>query len=341
MARSLTLPGTRARRVRTAGCAATALMAAALAAGTPAESPGAVRVRGDTAGVLRVCADPNNLPFSNARGQGFENALAGLVAREMGRRLEYTWWAQRRGFIRNTLSAGKCDVVMGVPSAFDLAWTTDAYYRSTYVFVSRRDRHLAVSSFDDPRLKELTIGVHVIGDDYASVPPSRALAARGIIRNIRGYSIYGDYSKPDPPRGLIDAVAAGEVDVAVAWGPLAGYFAPREPTPLDVVPVRPGPQPADATMAFDISMGVRKGDAALRSRLNGIIRRRRSEIRAILERFGVPIEEAVTLTSPPRPSTLAPTASGTASPDRRSARRAGLPAFRCARPAGTAGRGTA
>src|SRR4051794_36669798 len=99
---------------------------------------------GASAPVLRVCADPNNLPFSNRRGEGFENAIAALLARDLGRTLAYAWWPQRRGFARNTLSAGACDVMVGVPSGYELAWTTRPYYRSTYVFVTRRDRHLGI-----------------------------------------------------------------------------------------------------------------------------------------------------------------------------------------------------
>src|SRR5690349_16835567 len=117
------------------------------------------------AGVLRVCADPNNLPLSNQRGEGFENKLAELLAQDLGERVEYTWWAQRRGFFRNTLKAGMCDLVIGVPAGFEMASTTRPYYRSTYVFVSRKDRHLNIASLDDPALRKLKIGVQMIGDD--------------------------------------------------------------------------------------------------------------------------------------------------------------------------------
>src|SRR5207237_10170955 len=188
---------------------------------------------------LRVCADPNNLPFSNDRGQGFENRIAELVARDLHKKLEYTWWAQRRGFIRNTLKAGACDVVVGVPASFELAATTAPYYRSSYVFVYRKDKKLSVNSFDDPVLRKLKVGVQMIGDDGANTPPAHALASRGVVENVRGYTVYGDYAQPNPPARIIDAVARGDVDVAVAWGPLAGYFARRERVPLAVVPVSP------------------------------------------------------------------------------------------------------
>jgi mxaJ protein len=234
---------------------------------------------------LRVCADPNNLPFSNDRGEGFENALAELVAAELDMPVEYTWWPQRRGFIRATLRAGVCDVVMGVPHDFELAATTRPYYRSGYVFVTRRDGHLRIRSLDDPRLRRLSIGLHVIGDDYASVPPGDALIARGIVDNLRGYSIYGDYARPNPPADLIAAVDRGEVDVAIAWGPLAGYFAAVTGGALEVVPVAQAP---GVPLRFSISMGVRRGDTQLLGRLNEVLERRDADVRALLDRFHVP-----------------------------------------------------
>src|SRR5436190_7725905 len=162
---------------------------------------------------LRVCADPNNMPFSNERGEGFENRIADLVARDLGRRLSYFWLPQRRGFIRNTLNANRCDVVMAVPSAFEAARPTLPYYRSTYVFVSRRDQGPRIRSFDDPRLTTLRIGIQLTGDDYDNPPAAQALAVRHITQNIHGYTVYGDYSASDPQRGVMDAVADGAVDV--------------------------------------------------------------------------------------------------------------------------------
>jgi mxaJ protein len=238
---------------------------------------------------LRVCADPNNLPFSNERGQGFENKIAALAARDMRRPLTYVWMPQRRGFIRNTLRANRCDVVVGVPTQLDALRTTHSYYRSVYMFVSRRDRQLHVRSFDDPRLTKLRIGIQITGDDYANPPAAQALASRRIIDNVRGYTVYGDYSRPNPPRGLIDAVADGRVDVAVAWGPLAGYFAQREAVPLELVPVSQADETPLVRFAFDISMGVRREDAALAEALNAIIARRQHEIRRILLSYGVPL----------------------------------------------------
>ena len=236
---------------------------------------------------LRVCADPNNLPFSNDQGEGFENQLAELVARELGLRLRYTWWAQRRGFTRNTLQAGRCDVIVGVPTAFEMAQTTKPYYRSTYVFVTRSEDRLDLRSLDDPQLRKLRIGLHSIGDDYSNVPPAHALASRGLVSNVRAYSIYGDYSKPNPPRDLLAALSAGEIDVAIAWGPLAGYFASREPVALQVSAI--AAQSEVLPMQFDISMAVRRDDDALARRLDAILTQRANEIKAILVRYGVPI----------------------------------------------------
>jgi mxaJ protein len=238
---------------------------------------------------LRICADPNNLPFSNSRREGFENKLADLIARDLNARVQYTWWAQRRGFIRNTLNAGKCDVVMGVPSSFELALTTNSYYRSTYVFVTRKDRKLDVRSFDDRRLRTLRIGVHLVGDDGANTPPVHALSSRGVVGNVRGYMVAGDYSRPNPPARLIEAVTNGDVDIAIAWGPLAGYFA-RGPRPeLKLVPVSPAIDLPFLPEVYDISLAVRRGDKKLRDELDAVLERERDAIAALLREYGVPL----------------------------------------------------
>jgi mxaJ protein len=237
---------------------------------------------------LRVCADPNNLPFSNARGEGFENRIAELVALELGRSVEYTWWAQRRGFVRNTLKAGVCDVIIGVPLGFEMAATTRPYYHSTYVFVTRASAEPVIRTFDDARLKTALIGVQLIGDDFANTPPAHVLARRGIIRNVRGFTLYGDYRQQNPPARIIDAVARGEIDVAVAWGPLAGYFALREPVPLRVTPVSPATDPSGLPFVFGIAMGVRRADTALQRQLNAVLGSRGNAIDRILRAYGVP-----------------------------------------------------
>jgi mxaJ protein len=236
---------------------------------------------------LRVCSDPNNLPFSNEKGDGFENRLAAMLAEDLGTRVEYTWWAQRRGFLRNTLNAGRCDVVMGYAADAEVLATSQPYYRSTYVFVTREARRLRIQSFDDPALRKLRIGVQVVGDDGANSPPAHALSRRGIVQNLVGYSVYGDYRDDSPPSAIVRAVANGDVDVAAVWGPLAGYFAPRQREPLALTPVQPA---ADGTLpqTFAIAMGVRRADATRLAQLNAFIERRRSHIARLLDAFHVP-----------------------------------------------------
>lgn len=256
------------------GCSVLVLAAVACSAPRPAAP-------------LRVCSDPNNLPFSNRAKAGFENAIAQLMGDALGREVAYTWFPQRRGFLKNTLKAGKCDLVIGLPAGYELAATSLPYYRSTYVFVTRADRGLDVHSLDDPRLRTLRIGVHALGDDYANVPPAQALARHGLERQLVGYSFFGDYSRPDPPRALIDAVARGEVDVAIAWGPLAGWAARQAAVPLAIAPIdHPTGEPLP--FSFAIAMGVRKDDPVLLASVNALIASRGPQIAAVLDRFGVP-----------------------------------------------------
>ncbi|RWO80367.1 MAG: quinoprotein dehydrogenase-associated putative ABC transporter substrate-binding protein [Mesorhizobium sp.] len=236
---------------------------------------------------LRVCADPNNMPFSNAAGQGFENRIAEIIATDLGAKLTYTWWAQRRGFIRNTLKAGLCDLVPGTPANLEMLRTTTPYYRSSYVFVTRQDGP-DVASFNDPRLPELRIGVQLIGDDGANSPPVQALGRRGIVGHLIGYPVYGDYSAPNPPARIVEAVANGEIDLAVVWGPLAGYFAKRQKVSLRITPVTPRIDGPQLPLMYDISMGVRREDDALRGDVNSALARHKAEIDAVLAQYGVP-----------------------------------------------------
>jgi mxaJ protein len=238
--------------------------------------------------VLKVCADPNDMPFSNSHRDGFENKIAELVARDLHRRVDYYWWPQWRGYVRKTLNAGQCDLWPGVASQLEMLATTRPYYRSTYVFVTRKDRGLDISSFDDPRLRRLKIGVQMIGNDSTNTPPTFALARRGITRNVRGFMVYGDYNKPDPQAPIVKAVEDGDVDVGVVWGPLAGYFASRSKVSLAIAPVHPWLDGPNMPMVFDISMGVRKSDVALKRRIDLILRREAPRIRAILDSYGVP-----------------------------------------------------
>ena len=251
--------------------------------------------------ILRIAADPNNLPFSNDKEEGFENKIAQLIATELGAKIEYTWWAQRRGFYRDTLKKGDCDLVLAAPGKdFERALLTVPYYRSTYVFVTRKDRNLHINSFDDPLLKKLKIGVQLLMG-ASSTPPAQALARRKIIDNIVGYTVVGDYTQPNPPARIIDAVANGDVDVAVVWGPLGGYFAKRSSIPLDVTPIAAQADDDGVPFAFDICVGVKRSNTELRDRINDVLARRRADVDKILDDFGVPrvarIAEAVVPTA--------------------------------------------
>jgi quinoprotein dehydrogenase-associated probable ABC transporter substrate-binding protein len=248
---------------------------------------------------LRVCADPNNLPYSNEQKQGFENQLAALIGKDLNMQVTYFWFPQREAFFKKTLNSGVCDVVMGVPAGFDEAATTHPYYRSTYVFISRRDRRLQITSFDDPRLRTLKIGVHVLGEQDDSLPPIHAFTSRGIVRNLVGFSIFGNLNEKNPPADLIKAVADGKVDIAVAWGPLAGYFMRQSRVPLEIKPIDGDPTLPNLPFHFDIAIGVREGDHALKQSLDAELARRHATIHKILNSYGIPqFDEAAATGSP-------------------------------------------
>jgi mxaJ protein len=236
---------------------------------------------------LSVCADPDNLPFSDRAGEGFENEIVQLVARDMGAKVKYVWWAQRRGYVRNTLNQARCDVWPGVAHGVETLATTSPYYRSTYVFVSRKSAPMGGLTLDDARLKTASIGVQMVGNGGAVTPPAHAMASRGIIDNVRGFMLYGNTARPNAPATIVDAVAQGEIDVGLVWGPLAGYFASRSKVPLRIEAVTPAaenPWP----MVYEVAMGVRKGDSALLARLDSSLDRERSAISRILRRYHVP-----------------------------------------------------
>jgi mxaJ protein len=237
---------------------------------------------------LVVCADPNNLPFSNRARQGFENEIIELVAKDLGRPVRYVWWAQRRGYARNTLDESLCDVWPGLAVGVDAAATTLPYYRSTYVFISRADTNLGLLTLDDPRLKNAAIGVQMIGNDSMNTPPAHAIASRGIIENVHGYMVYGDYSRANSPAAIIEAVTHRKIDVGLVWGPVAGYFANRSIVPLRIEAVTPASDPR-WPMTFAISMGVRRGNRELLEQINASLQREQSGIRAILQAYHVPL----------------------------------------------------
>jgi mxaJ protein len=242
--------------------------------------------------VLRIGADPNNLPFTDNEGHGFENQIAKLIASDLDADIEYVYRPQRRCFFREMLKEQQVDLVMGVPNDFERSLTTQPYYRSAYAFVVRQDRRdLAdLKSIDDPRLRNVKIGVQLIGDDGANAPPAHALQRRNLIDNLVGFPVYGDYAQEMPPARIVQAVAAGEIDVAIVWGPLAGYYAKLErQTPLIVTPLQEQFDPPALPLAFDISIGVRKADPALRDQVDLILQRRRADIAKILSDYGVPV----------------------------------------------------
>ena len=242
----------------------------------------------DAQAALVVCADPNNLPFSNRQEAGFENRLAYILARALHTDVRYEWWAQRRGFARNTLSQSRCDIWPGVASGIHSMATSTPYYRSTYVFVSLQSEPMAHLSLDDPRLRELLIGVQLVGDDGMNTPPASALSDRGITANVRGFTLYGDYRRPDPPTAILDAVVSHAVAVALVWGPLAGYYAKRSPVPLRLQPISAAPE-SPSPMSFAISVGVRRTEPQLLAQINGALQRHAPEIQRLLGQYGVPL----------------------------------------------------
>jgi len=242
---------------------------------------------GASARTLRIAADPNNLPFSNDREEGFENALASMLARDLGAGIEYVWRAQRRGFFRESFQGDRCDLVLGAPVGFERAHVTAPYYRSSYVFVTRDG--LAIASLDDPRLKTLRVGIAVVGDDGADPPTTLALARRGIVDNVTGFSVYGDYREPSPPLRLLDALDRGQIDVALGWGPVAGAAAHARPGAYRITPVTPDPDPLTGMpFSFAIGIGVRKDEPALAREIESFLARRRPDIERLLDAHGIP-----------------------------------------------------
>jgi mxaJ protein len=236
---------------------------------------------GASAESLKVCADPESLPFSNQHGDGFENHIAKLVAKDLGRKLEYYWIRMGRGFVRDVLNQHVCDLVIAVPHGYGTMLTTEPYYTSTYVFVSRKDRGLSVRSFDDPVLSRLKIGVQALDDDYT--PPGHALARRGYIDQMVPFS-----TKRLGQSAILKAVVSRQVDVAVIWGPVAGYFAGKEPVEFNES-FCPAVDPPGIPMRFAISMGMRRNDRTLFRDVSRFIVQKKLAIQAILKNYHVPI----------------------------------------------------
>ena len=241
-----------------------------------------------TPGLLRVCADMDNLPFSNQKGEGYENKIAELIAKEWHSRLEYTWWPIRRGYYR-MLNGTYCDLVIESPVGVDQAGATKPYYRSGYMFLSRRGSGLeTINSLADPRLKKLKIGVNLfVSTDGEHSPPEMALSRYGVVGNLVGYSVaYDDTTRPE---AIINAVAKKEVDVAIVWGPQAGYFVKKSTVPLVLTPLAAEVDSATGyPMSYNIGMAVRRRDHEFRDSLQTLLDRKHSEILGILKQYGVP-----------------------------------------------------
>lgn len=232
--------------------------------------------------VLRVCADPRDLPFSDEKGEGFENKIAVLVAQKLGKKLAYTFYPNTTGFVRNTLNAHRCDVIMGMPQGDDIAQVTNPYYRTAYVIVSRRGSELeAVDSLADDRLKGKRIGI------VARTPPASNLAANGLLENIKSYPLVVDTRFDSPAADMIKDLEDGRIDAAVLWGPIAGYFAKGSKIPMKVtalVKEKSGPK-----MVYWIGMGVRHSDQNWKRELNRLISENSAEITRILLSYGIPL----------------------------------------------------
>jgi quinoprotein dehydrogenase-associated probable ABC transporter substrate-binding protein len=240
---------------------------------------------------FRVCADPRNLPFSDEAGEGFENKLAELFAQKLGVPITYTYFPQVIGFVRVTLNALRCDVIMGVAVGDDLVQTTNAYYRTTYALVFKPGGGLdGIGSLADPRLKDKHIGI------IAGTPPATVLVEQGLMMRAKPYALTVDTRVDSPTRMMIDDITSGKIDAGVLWGPIAGYYAQRATPRLEVVPLLREPERMD----FRIAMGVRHSDQNWKRRLNQLIAANQTEIDRILTQYGVPLlDEQGKLIAPP------------------------------------------
>ena len=236
-------------------------------------------------GVLRVCNDPDNMPFSNQKGEGFENKIAQLIATDWKARLDYVWYPTRRGYFR-ILNGMYCDLIIQAPGGLDMAGTTTAYYRSGYVFLTRQDSKLAdITSLADPRLKKARVGVTLLPSDE-QLPPTMALSHYGVV-GLHGY--IGWYNDEHRPEDIVNAVASDSVDVAIVWGPLAGYFAKQSKVPLKMTPLGERDSVADLPFRYNIAMAVRRSDKELRDSLERTLKEKAPQIQAILKEYGIPM----------------------------------------------------
>jgi mxaJ protein len=265
--------------------------------GAPETAQAQLRPGLEKPGVIRVCADPDNMPLSNQKGEGFEQKIAELIAKEWNAKIEYAWWPVRRGFFARALNGRYCDVAIQAPADFDMAAVTKPYFRSGYVFVTRKDSGLDIKSLADPRLKKLKIGVNILNSDAENTPPAMALSRYGVVGNLTGFPTF--YTDTIRPEDIVTAVAKKDIDVGIVWGPLAGYFVQRSPVPLTLRPLAERDSLTDFPFRFSIGVAVRRRDKALRDSLQSVLDRRKPEIQAILKAYGIPM---FPIPAPPMPS---------------------------------------
>lgn len=273
-------------RFRTSTLPLAVLLAVGLAAPARAQSSAEpVMTGGDN--VLRVCADPDNMPISSEKEPGFENRIAAIVAKSLGKEPVFAWWPVRRGFFSRALNGRYCDVAITAPTGLDMAGLTPPYFRSAYVIVTRADRGLDIKSLDDPRLTKLKIGVNILNSDAENTPPAMALSAHGVVGNLIGFTTFFSEGG-DRPDDIIRGVADGKVDVAIVWGPLAGYFARKSSVPLTLT-LLASDSLSGIPFAYSFGMATRRRDRALRDSLQAAIIRTRPEIDAVLQEYAVPL----------------------------------------------------
>jgi quinoprotein dehydrogenase-associated probable ABC transporter substrate-binding protein len=237
--------------------------------------------------VLRVCADPNNLPFSNQKGEGFENKIAELLAQKLHKELAYAFYPGASGFVRNTLNAHLCDVILGMPQGNDLVQPTNPYYRTTYAIVTREGTDLdGMTTLDDPRLKDKPRRIGLV----ANTPPGNILAKIGLMGSVKPYALMVDTRIESSSAAMIHDLETGDIDVALLWGPIAGYYAKHSSAKLHVTPL---PETPGTRMAFRIAFGVRNSDQNWKRELNTLLAQNKTEIDRILADYGVPtLDEA-------------------------------------------------
>ena len=262
-------------------CAALAIIACAAAAlGAPDEARGATELG---TGLLRVCADPDNMPFSNAKGEGFENKLAELIAAKLDASLDYVWFPEGTGYVPNTVGSDSCDLVMGYAQGTGLIEDTNPYYYTSYVLIYRAgDPALeGVDKLSDPRLKDKRIGL------FARTPPASILAMYGLVTNAKPFEIRTGETQAKAAEAMIAEIAAGTLDAGLLWGPVGGYYAERASVPLDVVPLVK--ETAGPSTIYGITMGVRPNRPEWKHKINKVLAENQQDINAILQSYNVPV----------------------------------------------------